>query len=131
MALNRLWWAGPLTIVTAMIANTIVRFIAVATLQPDPRFMPLGPVTPAAFSFFGVLGAVIAFALVGRISRRPIWLFKLIAIIALPITWVPDVWMLVAQTNPGTTPANVLVLMTMHVMAWAISVTMLTTLARN
>jgi hypothetical protein len=33
-ALGRLWWAGPLTIVTVMIASKIVRSIAAAMLQP-------------------------------------------------------------------------------------------------
>jgi hypothetical protein len=128
---KRLLWAGPVTIVTAMVANTLVRYVAAATLQPDPRFVPLGPVTPAVFSLFGVLGAVILLAVVGRYSRRPLWLFQRIVLIALPITWVPDILVLVTGAIPGANPATVLVLMLMHVVAVAIILTLLTRLVRE
>ncbi len=130
VAFKRLWWVGPLTIVAAIIANVLIRQTAVAVLQPDPRFMPLSQAAPIVFTLFGVLGAVIVFALVGRFSRRPLRLFRRIALVTLVVTFVPDILMLVTGFNPGTTLANVIVLMLMHVVAWAISVYMLTTLAR-
>ena len=92
--------------------------------------MPLSQAAPIVFTLFGVLGAVIVFALVGRFSRRPLRLFRRIALVTLVVTFVPDILMLVTGFNPGTTLANVIVLMLMHVVAWAISVYMLTTLAR-
>ena len=128
---RRLLWAGPLTMVTVMVANTFVRYVAAATLQPDPAFVPLGPVTPAVFSLLGVLGAVILLAVIARYSRRPLWLFQRVVLIALPITWVPDILLLVTGGLPGTTPANVLVLMLMHVVAVAFILTLLTRLARE
>jgi hypothetical protein len=44
---------------------------------------------------------------------------------------VPDLLMLATGFNPGTTLANVLVLMLMHVVAWAISVYGLIALTRS
>ena len=44
--------------------------------------------------------------------------------------FIPDILMIMTGFNPGTTVANVTALMLMHVVAWAISVPMLTTLAR-
>jgi hypothetical protein len=46
------------------------------------------------------------------------------------VTFVPDILMLVTGFNPGTTLANVVALMLMHVVAWAISVELLTRLTR-
>jgi hypothetical protein len=114
-----------------MVANTFVRLVAAATLQPDPAFVPLGPVTPAVFSLLGVLGAVILLAVISRYSRRPLWLFQRIVLIALPITWVPDILVLVTGAIPGANPATVLVLMLMHVVAVAIILTLLTRLVRE
>jgi hypothetical protein len=126
VAFNRLLWVGPLTILAAMIANTIVWQIAVAILQPDPQFMPLMFPVPFVFTFFGVLAAVIAFAVIGRISKNPIALFRRVALIALVVSFVPDLMMLLTGSFPGTTLANVLALMLMHVVAYALSVYMLT-----
>ena len=131
LSTRRLLWAAPVTILTVMLANTLVRFAAAAALQPDPAFVPLGPVTPAVFSLLGVLGAVILLAVLGRTSRRPLWLFRRIVLIALPLTWVPDVLLLVSSSFPGANPANVLVLMSMHAVAVAIILSVLIPLARE
>jgi hypothetical protein len=130
VAFSRLLWVGPLTIVAAVVANALLRQIAVAVLQPDPRFPPLSPAMPIVFTVIGVLGAVVVYALVGRFARNPIQLFRRIALVALVVSLVPDILMLATGFNPGTTVANVAVLMVMHVVAWAISIRMLTTLAR-
>jgi hypothetical protein len=76
----------------------------------------------------GVLGAVIVFALLARFARRPLLMFKRIATVALVLSFVPDILLLVAS-EPGATLASVGVLMSMHVVTWAISVGMLITLA--
>lgn len=131
VAFNRLLWVGPLTIVVAVIANTIIWQIVVAVLQPNPIFVPLGTLAPIFFTLFAVLGAVIVFALIGHFSQQPIALFKRVAVITLIVTFIPDVLMLFVESFPGTTVGNVLALMIMHVVAWAITVYLLTTFARN
>jgi hypothetical protein len=128
--LRRLLWVGPLIIVSAVIANSLIRLAAVALLQPDPAFQPLTPGPPAFLTFVGVLGAVVVFGLLAWLTRRPITLFRRIAVIVLLLSFVPDVLMLITGFNPGTTVPNVLVLMLMHVVAWAISVFGLTRFTR-
>ncbi len=128
---QRLLWAGAVTAVAVAAANTVVRFVAAATLQPDPAFVPLGPVTPAIFSLLGVLGAVLLLGVIGRFSRRPLWLFQRIVLIALPLTWLPDIMLLFASAFPGANLANVLVLMLMHVVAVAGLLTLLPNLLRE
>jgi hypothetical protein len=128
VALGRLLWVGPLTIVAATVANVILQQIAVALLQPDPAFLPLTVAPPIFFSVVGVLGAVIVFGLMARFAKQPVALFKRVALIVMLVSLVPDILMLVTGFNPGTTLANVIVLMLMHVVAWLITVQMLTKL---
>lgn len=128
VSLGRLLWAGPLTIVVATIASVLIQQIAVALLNPDPAFLPLTMAPPIAFTVIGVLGAVVVFGLIGRFSKNPVALFQRVALIVLIVSFIPDIMMLVTGFNPGTTLANVVVLMIMHVVAWAITVQMLTRL---
>jgi len=130
VAYSRLLWVGPLTIVAAVVATSLLRLVAVALLQPDPQFIPLTPAIPVVFTIIGVLGAVIAYAIVGRIGSRPIRLFRRVALVALALSFIPDMLLLVSGAMPGTSVATVGTLMLMHIVAWAISVRMLTTLAR-
>jgi hypothetical protein len=130
VSFRRLLWVGPLTIVVAAVANSIVRLLAVSLFSISPDFIQLEPGPPAVFSVVGVLGAVIVFAIIARFSRRPIRLFRIVALIVLLISFVPDIGLL-ATGAPGATPLSVGVLMLMHVVAWAISVGMLTRLTRE
>ena len=131
VAFNRLLWVGPLTILAAIVANVIIQQIAVAVLRPDPAFIPLTLVAPIVFTLIGVLGAVIVYAVIGRVSRQPIRLFRRVAVVTLVVSLIPDILMLITGFNPGTTAANVAVLILMHVVAWAIAVGMLTRLGRT
>ena len=63
IAVNRLLWVGPLTILAAVVANVIIQQIAVAVLNPDPAFLPLTLMPPIIFTVFGVLGAVVVYKL--------------------------------------------------------------------
>ena len=126
---SRLLWVGPLAILASVVANVLLQQIAVAVLQPDPAFMPLTLPPPILFTVVGVLGAVIVYALVGRFSRQPVRLFRRIALVTLVVSFIPDILMAITGFNPGTTVANVAVLILMHIVAWAITVGMLTRLA--
>jgi hypothetical protein len=128
---RRLLWVGPLAIVAAVIANQIVRIIAVSLLNISPEFPPLQIGPPIMFTIMGVLGAIIVYAIIGRLSRRPIRLFRVIALIVLVLSFLPDIGLLTSNMMPGTTPAAVLTLASMHVVTWAITVWMLTTLAHE
>jgi Family of unknown function (DUF6069) len=128
----RLWWVGLLAIIASVAANLLVRQLALATLGISDEFEELSGIgaiiTITSLTTLGVLGAVIVFALLERFARRPILMFKRFAVVALVLSFVPDVLLLVASV-PGATVVSVGVLMSMHVVAFAISVGMLTTLA--
>ncbi|MEW6734393.1 MAG: DUF6069 family protein [Acidobacteriota bacterium] len=127
--MSRLLWVGPLTVSAAVVANLIVRFIALSLLDIPLRFSPLahpGPVI--TLTTVGVTGSVIVFAIVSKFAKHPIRLFRIIAIVVLLISFLPDLAML---TIPGISVLAVVVLMLMHVVAAAISVGLLINLLRK
>ena len=131
ISFGRLLWVGPLAVLASVIANVLVSITAVALLGISPEFDPLhvGPVI--GFTGVGVLGAVIVFALVARFSRGPVRLFRRITLVVLLLSFVPDLSLLYASPYAGTTVQSVIVLMLMHVVAWLISVGLLTTLTQR
>jgi hypothetical protein len=127
VSLRRLLWVAPLAIAAAVAANFVVRTIALAVLDVPPAFIQL--TTPAflPLTVIGVLGAVIAFAIVGRLSRSPVRTFTIVATVVLVLSFIPDIGLLVSGA-PGTTLPGVLALMVMHVVAAVLAVGILTRL---
>lgn len=138
VSLIRLLWAGPLAVVAAVLANAIVGALARRLLGISPRFLPLAG---AQFIFLTVVGTgagVIVFAVVSRLSKRPIRLFRLIAVIALLLSLAPDLALLAgggagprAMPMEGVDLISVGTLMFMHIVAAVVSVGLTTTLARE
>ena len=131
ISFRRLLWVGPLAVLASVIANVLVSITAVALVGISPEFEPLHLRPVIGFTAVGVLGAVIVFALVARFSRRPVRLFRRIALVVLLLSFMPDLSLLNASPYAGTTVQSVIALMLMHVVAWLISVSLLTTLTRT
>ncbi len=127
---SRLWWVGLLVIVVATVVNIILALGTTALIPGLAAFLPLGAGPIGFFTFIGSLGAVIVFALLGRFTRRPIRLFRIVAVVVLVLSLIPDLLMLSQPMFPSTTPTGVVVLMCLHVVVAAICVGMLTTLGR-
>ena len=67
-------------------------------------FLPLGVGPTVVFTVAGMVGAVVVYGLVLRFARRrPVWLFRREALVALVISLVPDVLMLLSGSMPGAT----------------------------
>ena len=122
--LKKLWWAGPLTVLAAIIGVLIVRTIAMAILQP-----PYAPglemiMIPIVLTLVLCTGAVIVFALVGRFAKNPVRTYLIISSIFLVISFLPDI-AVVSMPLPGAGWAYSITLMIMHVVAGFITVYML------
>jgi hypothetical protein len=124
LQLKKLWWAGPLTVLAAIAGVLIVRVIAVAILQPDPLPISLGWIAPIAFTLVLCTGAVIVFALVGRFAKNPLRTYQIIAFVVLLLSLLPDM-AYAGSGMPGANWSSAIALMIMHVVAWAITVTLL------
>jgi hypothetical protein len=126
---GRLWWVGLLTIVTAVVVNTLISLVAKALFTVAPTFLPLQMVF-IPFTVFGSLGAIIVFALLGRFARRPISTFRRTVWIVLLVSFIPDLLIGFSQLFPGTTPLEVGTLMVMHVATAMICLNLLPRLGR-
>jgi hypothetical protein len=127
---SKLWPATLKGLVGAIIANLVVRWVALAILDIPPEFLPLAsPVPVVFFTTLGALGAAGVFAQVRRRAERPEYVFRWIAVVFLLLSFPPDLRLLgnaAAGPFAGATPAGVGVLMFMHVVAAAVIVWALT-----
>ena len=122
-----------LATLAAALANALVYFAALglgtisqSVLLPSPMGeSPLTVSLVAITSVVGTVGAAIVFALIGLFARRPLRLFGIIATVVLVLSFV------MPSTVPGVPVAMRLSLAVMHVVAWGVSVGLLTTLARR
>jgi len=121
---GRFLWAGPLTVTVSVVAVLLIRTLAVATLHPDAKFLPL-TIEPPLFDtvFFGAC-AVFAFFCMGRYTLEPIGEYRSLAWKVLLFSFVPDIALAMGHWFGGGW-SEALVLMAMHIAVWAICVTML------
>jgi hypothetical protein len=127
---RRILWAGPLTVAAAVLGVLVVRIAAVATLDlppPPDTFLPLGWFFPIFDTVVLVTAAVIVFAIVARVSTSPVRAYWWIAFVVLLLSMIPDLQIHRRRPDLFTWPRTS-VLMGMHVVAWLITVTLLTKL---
>lgn len=130
---TRLAWAALLAAFTAAVANVLVYFVASAlgfipqsiliSTAGGGSSLTVGMVATA--SVVGAFGAAIVFAVIGVFSRRPVRLFRTVALVVLVLSFATPL------TVPGAPIAMILSMEIMHVVAWAVIVGLLTTLARQ
>jgi len=122
--LNKLWWVGPLTVLTSVIGVLIVRAIAMTILTPPyaPGLQMIA--LPIIFTLILCTGAVFVFALVGRFAKNPVRTYLIISAAFLVISFIPDI-LSVSAPMPGAGWPYSITLMIMHVVAGFITVGML------
>ena len=122
-----LWGAAALTIAAAVVAVLAVREVAVQLLHPDPAFTPLTLGPPIV----GTIGctAMAIYVFVGMVSDpNSVRTWRRIAAVVLILSFVPNVLLAIAHIM-GAGWREACALMTMHVVVWAICVTLLPSLA--
>ena len=130
--MSRILWVGALAIVAAVVANLLTRAVVLAVMDLPAGFDPLGVGPIAILTAAGVLGAVIVFAIVTRVARRPIRTFWIVGMVALVISCIPNVLLAIDPTAapmPGGTTSAFLVLILFHVVAAFVAIFILTLLA--
>jgi hypothetical protein len=105
-------------------AVLVVRIVAVAMLHPARSFQPLLLPPPIIDTVILVSAAVLVFTFVATMASNPIRTFRLVAAVVLLLSFVPDV-LLATWHSFGGSWSEALALMSMHVVAWAVTVTML------
>lgn len=86
----RLFWVGPLTVLAALAVNLLIRFVAQSL---DPSLARMGQLgTPLiSLTLQGAIGAVIVFGIVAAVVPRPVFWYRVLAVIGLLASIVPDI----------------------------------------
>ena len=132
VALRKLIWVGPLTIVSTVIVNLIIRSIAVSSFGIPETFQYMEAPYVIGSTILFVLVALLVFVLVNRFARRPIQFYRLLAFVVLCISFLSPVMALVGLfPAPGMTLSIFWTMIVMHIVSAIIVVGLFTTLTRE
>jgi len=132
VASRKLWWVGPLTIISAALANSLIRAIAVAFFGVPGTFRYFQAAYVIGSTIMYLLLALIGFALVSRFARRPIRFYRVLALTALLVSFlIPAMALGGLLPIPGMNVPIFWTMIVMHVVSAVIVVGLLTTLARE
>jgi lysylphosphatidylglycerol synthetase-like protein (DUF2156 family) len=134
---GRIWQTGLLAAAVAAVINLVIYFIAQAAgvnFNFMPPEMPAPPFAMAVIfaTFVGVLLGTLVFSLMPRFSQRPVSTFRIVAIVALVLSFAQP-FLLTTGMMPTAGPVGigtVLVLELMHLVAGAAAIYFLTTRGR-
>jgi hypothetical protein len=122
---SRMLWLGPLTILSSIAGVLATRRVGLMIIQRPPRFDMLS-VGPSILDTF-VLVTIAIFVFTGIVSsaaERPRRRYRLVAFVALLVSFLPDLLLLRSAPWPP-----VAILMAEHVAAWFVTVELLTRIA--
>jgi hypothetical protein len=125
---SKLWWVALVAAAAAAAVNAVIYFIASALGAFPPTLMtPAGQpltVVPVIFSsVVGVIGGSIVYAILGRFLKRPVAIFRIVALVVLVLSFAQP--LIIA----GASALDIVVLEIMHVVAGAFAIGLLTTMA--
>jgi len=130
VALRKLVWVGPLTIVIAALVNMVIRTIAVAFFGVPAGFTYLQAPFVIGSTVVFLLLALLAFILVGRFTRRPVRFYRILALVALFVSFLDPVMALAGLfPAPGMNLHIFWTMIVMHTVTAIITVSLLTGLA--
>ena len=124
---RRLFWVGPTTVAVSVLAVWIVQQIILAMLPALPPFSAsvLNSNEPAMATAILVSAGVLTFPIVADASSNPLRSFRRFALGVLLVSCMPNV---IGPLIGRGIDLGMLALMVLHIVAWAITVTMLTRL---
>lgn len=132
VALRKLIWVGPLTIVSTVIVNLIIRSIAVSSFGIPETFQYMEAPYVIGSTIVFELVALLVFELVNRFARRPIQFYRILAFVVLCISFLSPVMALVGLfPAPGMTLSIFWTMIVMHIVSAIIVVGLFTTLTRE
>lgn len=128
VVLRRLYWVGPATIAAAVGAVVIVQQASLLVLRDLPKFSGsiLSSNEPAWATAVFVGGAVLVFPIVVDAASRPLRTFRRLAFGVLVASCMPN--LIVGLGRRSGIEWGMLALMLLHIVAWGVTVPMLTRL---
>jgi Family of unknown function (DUF6069) len=122
----RLLVVGASLALVATAANVVVAMVLRSWLQVPAGFQPLSTPAVASTSIVAMIAATGVFAWVAQTRPDPVRTFLVIATVGLFLSWLPDIAIGVTSVFQDTTGAGIVGLMTLHVVAAACAVAILT-----
>jgi hypothetical protein len=123
-------WVGPLIIIIAALVNLVIRTIAVSFFGVPDAFTYLQAPFVIGSTLIFLLLAFLAFALVGRFARRPVRFYRILAVVALFVSFLNPVLALAGLfPAPGMNLHIFWTMIVMHTVTAILTVSLLTTLA--
>jgi hypothetical protein len=113
---RRLIPATGVALAASLAGDLAIRGLAVSGATDTSRFSPLRPVSVISLTVIGVLMATATCLWLNRTSGQPLATFRRVALVALPLSFVPDAAIWLTSAYPHTGSATVLPLMAMHVL---------------
>lgn len=125
---RRILPVGLAAIAITVVANVLVRAVGQAIFEIDDAFDPLATVFPTVMaSVVYMLLAVGVFAVLVRYVARPLRFFRLVAVVALVLSYLP---LLAQWSAEGASAGAITTLGAMHLVGFAAAVGLLTTRTR-
>jgi hypothetical protein len=132
IALRRLIWVGPLTIVIAIIANLIIHAIAISVFGISATFQLLQASSIIGGTIVLLLLALLVFVLVSHFAQRPIQFYRKLALVMLCISFLSPVMALTGLfPTSGMTFSIFWTMIVMHIVSALIVIGLFTTLTRE
>lgn len=129
-ALRKLLWVGPLTIVVAAVVNIALRAIAVSFFGVPDGFVYFQPSYVIGSTIVYLLLALLAFVLVGRFAQHPVQFYRMVALVALCVSFLSPVMALTGLFPASGMNLHIFwAMIAMHTVTALITVGLLTTLA--
>ncbi len=131
---NKIGLAAITAVVAANAANLLVWAVLKAVIGFDGQFQPLQPGPIAIFTTLGVTAAGLVYALTMRFARHPVPTYRIIALIALILSIIPNLGLMfnpAAAPFPGGSALNFGLLIIFHVVAAVTAVQTLTAMTRE
>jgi hypothetical protein len=122
----RLLVVGASLALVATVANVALAMALRSRLQVPAGFQPLTTPAVVSVTIIGMIAATVVFAWTAHTRPDPIRTFLVIATVGLFLSWLPDLGIWVTAVFHGTTGAGILSLMSLHVVAAACAVAILT-----
>ena len=119
---KRLVVVGAVLVIGATAAEVILAMVLRSALEVPAGFSPLTAPAVATSTIAGMIGATAVFGWMARVRSDPRAAFVRIALVALVLSWLPDLGIWFAGVFPHTTGAGVVSLMALHPVAAALAI---------
>ena len=114
---TRLVVVGAVLVLVATAAELLLAIVLRAVFAVPAGFSPLAAPAVATMTVVGMIGATVVFGWMAGARQDPRAAFVRIALVALVLSWVPDLGIWITGVFPHTTGAGIISLMALHPVA--------------